>query len=148
MSVSVYVFMAGNRVPSIDAWQDAAQRSGISLTFDPKTQLASHEGFLPVRHDDQSTGFEFFIGRASDMLGDYPQESYPELHTKLAGRDAVTVFTWHSDAKEGVAANYAAAVFAQLADGVLFDPEAGDVIQTNDALEHARAFAAEMERFS
>ena len=144
MSVCLYVFAVDSRIPSIPALQEASHRAGVSLTFNSEVNLREHEGFLPVRHGDRSTGFELYVGRTSEVLSEYPEDIYPEFHANVAARDAVVIFSWHSDAEEGIAANYAAAILAQLTDGVLFDPEAGEIIPTDAALEHARTFAGEM----
>jgi len=59
MSMELFVILALNRAPNVDAWQQALHRQRISAQFREKVNLDGHDGFLPIVVKGQETGLYF-----------------------------------------------------------------------------------------
>lgn len=59
--------------------------------------------------------------------------------------DMVASFRWSGDLTECAAAVIASAVLAHLTDGILFDPQAGEMMGGNDAIALAKQTEGEID---
>ena len=135
MSFDIFVYLQDSRLPSRDDWQRAIDAKGFDLhldDFSPRTQT----GFLPCKMEGNDCGFEYlFYAIEPDEI----EETDP---LQVGTRDRVVTFTIHSSKLDCRAATTAAAVLAELADGVFFDPQSGESATANEVF----VLLAEMEK--
>jgi len=118
MSLELHIFMQDSRVPSRDAWQQAIDQLGFPAALEPSLDLRRDTGFRPTNFRGQSTGFEFYLEPAADVLA-----SYSHITAKVGTRDKCATFRWGGDMAECGAALSAAAALAKVADGIYFYPD-------------------------
>ena len=80
--------------------------------------------------DDQPSGFEFYFDTAENAFGDRPDA--------LGDRTHAVTFATHSKMHELVCALYAAGALARITDGLLFDGESGDFLDSERILVLAK----------
>jgi hypothetical protein len=137
VSVSQFVFLRDDRLPTVEQWQTALDRAGAGITLDPVGDLRLHRGFLPARHRDHPAGFEWYYGTVARVLGGPPPAG-------VGDRDYVAQFVTFSDLREAVCAAVAGAVLAQLADGRVHDDGPGGAVGGEEALERVHAMESEL----
>lgn len=128
MSCELYVLAKPSQLPSLPEWQAALNRSSFPIKLDESVNLVKHSGFLPCTFKDLATGFELAIGHSNELT-----ESYPELKPKTYDLDAVATFSWSGDMTECVSAFCSAAVLTQLSNGILYDPQEGQLFSASEA---------------
>jgi hypothetical protein len=131
MSVENFIFLADERLPSIDTWQAALDREGTEIVLHKIDDLREHTGYIPATHRGHESGFEWFYGPIGENFGD-------DLPDGVGDRTHVIDFVTHSDMRELVCGLIAGAVLAKISDGVVFDEESGEVISGDAALQAAR----------
>jgi hypothetical protein len=117
MSVELVVYLAADQMPSCDRWQKAMDADRIPVQMDPFDTL-EHSGFLPVKLNGASCGFEYSIG-------DIDQVELRSIGTPIGNRDCRVSFTWGSSVEDGQAAALAAGVLSKITDGILVDLQSG-----------------------
>ena len=122
MSVDLLVHLRRDRLPSIRAWNDALRKHGLKVVLDDSCDTATHEGYLPARVLGEDGGFEYLLTSPSDVQG---------------GHDAEVLLSFRSDT-ELAAAAAAGAALADLAGGVMIDPQDDRRYPPANALEYAR----------
>jgi hypothetical protein len=132
VSVSQFVFLRDERLPTLEQWQAALDRAGVGITLDPVGDLRIHSGFLPARHREHPSGFEWHYGPVAENLGG-------PAPAGVGDRDHVAQFVTFSDLREAVCAAVAGAVLAQLADGRAHDDGPDGAVGGDEALARARA---------
>jgi hypothetical protein len=133
MSIDVHIFLADSGVPDREAWQKAIEQLGFPTVLDSAFDVRSDTGFRPAKYDAQSTGFEFHLGAAADVL-----PTYPHVAARIGARDKCATFTWGGDLTEMCVALSAAAAFAKLADGIWYSPEDDIIYTADEAVEATR----------
>jgi len=134
VSTELHVLLAADRVPDVARWQAAIDAAGFDVKLDTSLVVEKDTGFLPVKIKGRESGFEFDLSAASDVL-----ETYPELETKVIGRDRSANFGWGGDIAEMACALVASAVLATLTDGMLFDPQEGNLSGSASAVDKAKS---------
>lgn len=97
MSVSQFVFLRDERLPTLEQWQAALDRAGVGITLDPVGDLRVHSGFLPARHHEHPSGFEWHYGPVAENLGG-PAPAGVGAHLDTpAGKDLLAEVRWELD---------------------------------------------------
>lgn len=117
MSVDLYVFLRERELPTDEEWQRAIQAAGHDLVFDSFSSR-EHTGFLPARLAGELSGFEY-------SFNPIDANEVEKLKAIIADRSHVVTFTLHGNMLELRAAEIAASVLTDLANGVYFDPQSG-----------------------
>ena len=133
MSVDTILFVC-EPLPTVAQWQDAIASSGLNIELDPEIDnLAAFTGYLPAVFDEQPAGFEFYFDTAENAFGERPPAIGDRTH-------AVT-FATHSEIRELVCALYAASALAKLTDGLMFDEDSGEFVDSDRILAMAKEIA-------
>ena len=143
MSVDLDVFLDRSKLPTVTALQEAISREGFPLTFPLDVDLTRHTGYMPVVFQNEESGFEWSLADLNDF-----NQLPDEIRVILPIANAVVSFRF-SEMQESLAATVVAAVLAQLAQGLVFDPQDGRIIPSNQAIADARLIidtAAKTER--
>ena len=130
MASSFGVFFASGRLPTIAAWERAADELGMRLRITP-VDLVSHSGVLPVafRADDYNTGFEF------DLRSDWGRD---DASAELL-RDKDSFASFRCFGLQFPATVWAAVSFARASGGV-FQDERGSILPTpEETIAYARS---------
>ncbi len=133
MSLELHVFMRDSRVPSRETWQQAIEQSGFPTVLEQSLDLRRDTGFRPTTYKGQSTGFEFSLGPAADILS-----SYSHITPKVGSRDKCATFRWGGDLTECAASLSAAAALTKLTDGIYFYPDDDILYSADEAVEATR----------
>ena len=140
MAVELHIFMEDSRVPSRESWQQAIEQLGFPAVLYPSLDVRGDTGFSPASFRGRSTGFEFCLGPAGDILA-----SYRHIAPRVGGRDKCATFRWGGDMMECGAALSAAAALANVADGIYFYPD-DDIVY--DAAEAVTATQRDLQQIS
>lgn len=127
MSYELHVYLAGDRLPTRDEWQQALNDRGEDLILD-EFSPREHTGFLPAQFKGSDSGFEYYYDSVND---DTPKE----IREVIGGRDGIVAARLFSDPNEYRAATTALAVLAELSDGVLCDPQSGECVAAEHVFE-------------
>jgi len=133
MSVELHIFMHESRVPTRAVWQLAIQQLGFPTELDPTLDVRKDTGFSPTNYAGKSTGFEFYLEPAAELL-----TAYPHIARKVRPRDMCATFRWGGDLKEMSAALSAAAALTNLTDGIYFYPDDDILYSADEAVEATR----------
>jgi hypothetical protein len=108
MSLSVSVRIPAGQHFTPAQWQAAIVEGGFDLVLDTNFDPVTFSGFLPAKYDGEDSGFEYFREPGSN------------------GGEAAVSMVWHSDAREGICANIAAACLSSTTGGILVDCDGQD----------------------
>jgi len=127
MSVELMV-LSERRLNSMADWQHAIDAGGLRVALPANMLIERLEGFLPVRSNDTMTGFECDYCDIREILALYPNV--------IVGRSwpYCLVFRWGGDFEACIAAYISAAAYAKASDGILFDPQDGSLMSSQEAL--------------
>jgi hypothetical protein len=117
MSVHLCVFLCESDLPTQEQWQRAVRNAGHDLVFDDFSPR-EHAGFLPVQSAGEECGFEYSFNSIDD-------HDVEEMLAVIGNRTHAVTFTWHSSMQDLHAAQIAASVLTDMANGVFFDPQSG-----------------------
>jgi hypothetical protein len=118
MSMELFVILALNRAPDIEAWDRALRVREIPARVVSRVELNSYSGFLSLVVKDQESGMYFRRDDYSDLRSHY--ESLAEI-----GMDRPVVYTlgYGGHFYECAAAFYAAAALVAEFGGKAFEPQ-------------------------
>lgn len=136
MSVDLYA-LSDRRLVSVAEWQHAIDRERPELTLPTDTVIDELDGFLPVRWNDRSTGFECLHIPGREVVA-----SRGGIDFGRKWEHALAFYT--QGFEEGLAAYIAAAAYAKAAGGVVFDPQQSLVMSPPQAFEMAGRLEAEI----
>jgi hypothetical protein len=131
MSVEIHC-LSDRQLNSIASWQHAIDAEGFALQLSTVRPFQSLKGFLPAQAGERETGFECYHDNAAELLAAYEQVDF-----KHPWKFALS-FRWGGDLSACLAAYMAAAAYAGATDGVVFDPEEGQILTPQQAAEWAR----------
>jgi hypothetical protein len=118
MSLTLHVFCEQSRVPDRAAWQAAIDQLEFPTVLDPTLDVRRDTGLSPTTYRGEDTGFEFSLDLAADYFDDYPQ-----IASRIEGRDQCATFRWGGDPAECAAALSAAAALTVVTDGLYYYPD-------------------------
>lgn len=140
MSIQVAVLLAEDRLLDRDSWQEAIDRLHLPVQlpdpFDPRTD----HGYQHFTYRGEPAGCEVDI-TTTDNAEDW-REIRDTLGRRrarmLRGRDCCIVLSWSTQTEAAPCAMAACAALAAVADGVVWDLEADEVLDPVGALAAAR----------
>lgn len=136
MSVTMSVFLFGDKMLTPTRWAAAIRDGGFEMDLDTDFDVRTFSGFLPCKYDGKDAGFEYFWNEVD------PPSLDGHVAARIGERSVAVSFSTHSDMRELVTSIIASAVLCANTDGVLWDTEGNELISPGDALDWAR----EMER--
>jgi hypothetical protein len=131
MSMEIHVF-SHRALDSMTAWQEAIKAQDFALEFEKAPPLSSLRGFLPARSGGRPTGFECCHEDAAEL-----RLAYHDIDFGRAWTCALSL-RWGASLLQCVAAWMAAAAYADATGGLVFDPDAGELLTAQQAIERAR----------
>jgi hypothetical protein len=134
MSVELHIFMHDSRVPTRQAWQQVIEDEGFPTVLDATLDVRQQTGFSPTVYAGQSTGFEFLLEPAADLLS-----SYPHIVDRVGDRKKCATFRWGEDLTEMAAALSSAAALTKLTDGIYYYPNDDIVYGAEEVVEATRS---------
>lgn len=138
MSVSTFVILQGEKLPTLAEWQRALDEAGFEIVLDATIDLRSHVGYLPAKFKDMDSGFEWHFGEISEVFG---------RKLEVAGsRSQAIEFATHSDEQEAICALLSAGTLARISDGLVYDEESENFVPGEHLIKVATDWAASEER--
>ena len=131
MSYDLLVYLKRSDMPTPVEWRDAVVAFGFPVTLHTDFDVDSFTGFLPCPVNDQMSGFEYYAS-----VFDPNDAQSPQLST---GTDFAVQFSIGARPLEVVSALAASSVLAAISRGVLNDPQSGELILGNEAVDWARS---------
>lgn len=135
MSYDLSVYLKRSNMPSPEQWRQAIHDAGFAVDLDADFDIETFGGFLPCPVDGKVSGFELTFAECDP-------EEIEESGLPL-DLDFTVVFSIGSNPLEMISALIASGVLAQLSEGWLVDPQVGQSIPANEALEQGRLLLAE-----
>jgi hypothetical protein len=114
---------------SISEWQQAIDVEGFALQLSHDEPLAGLSGFLPSILRDKRTGFECYHVDPRELVNTYDNIEF--------GREwkYALELVWGGDFTEMQAACMAATAYARATSGIVFDPQASQLLTASQAFE-------------
>lgn len=138
MSIEIHVFFRG-KLPTKPALAKAMKELGFPITIPPpKDSLEKQSGFLPMRLRREEAGAEFDVFEGRDSIKERVGNKHIQKVNK--GFDRCASFRWGGNENEMVAATCAAAALAKLVGGVVYDPQADQLLTVNKATAEAKGY--------
>lgn len=114
---------------SISEWQEAIDSEGFELRLSQHESFSDMKGFLPLILRTEPTGFECFHVSPRELI-----ETYDNIQFGHEWKFAIELL-WEGDHTQMQAACMAAAAYARATSGVVFDPQASQVLSAAHAFE-------------
>lgn len=129
----LHVLAAEERVPTLEQWRQSLKDVGIAVELPAEYELRTHLGFFPVLVDGQATGFVFGLSPAEYVVGgdQFPADEAPR---EVFGLTVAADFRF-AEGRQAAAAAMAAAVFAQITGGYVYDPRQLSFLAGKDAIQ-------------
>lgn len=138
MSIDVLVHLSEGRMPTPQEWQSAITATGFPVSMDTDFDVKEFKGFLPCTYKELPAGFEYYYSKVEPH--DLREIGVPEsLPIQIA-------LVTHSNFAELATSTIAAAVLANITDGLLVDTEEGKTYNGNEALTWAKQIVAEADQ--
>jgi len=131
MSMEMFV-LSDRRLPSMDAWQKAVEKSGVPLRLSKQTPFARLRGALPVVLEQRKTAFECDHWNAGELIAETPRVDFGHAWTYALA------FRWGGNVYAGASAYAAAAAYAAATGGVILDCQEGKLISASRATDISR----------
>lgn len=128
MSMEICV-LSDTKLNSISEWQRAIDLEGFLLRLSQDIAFSELNGFLPSTLRDQDTGFEFFHVDPRELI-----ETYDNVQFGREWTYAIELL-WGGDFTEMQAACMAATAYARATSGIVFDPQASQLLTASQAFE-------------
>jgi hypothetical protein len=138
MSVEMSLFLKRSRLAAPADWARAIRSSGFNADLDGAFDPETFTGFLPCRYRGADAGFEYSCHPVD------PTELPDHVTVRLGDRDTMVSFVTHTDLCELAAAQIAGGVLCAISDGLLWETEADELVDSAKALEWARAREGEV----
>lgn len=136
MSYDLVVYLKRDNMPAPEAWRSSILEAGFPVALDADFDLDAFSGFLPCPVEGDMSGFEYYPSRLS------PEDA---LALELApGIDFSVRFCIGSRPLELVSALAASSVLAAMSGGSLNDPQAGESIAPDSAIDWAKTQLAQL----
>jgi hypothetical protein len=131
MSMQISV-LSDKQLASTAEWQQAIDAESFPLRLQFEEPLAQIKGFVGAELGKTQTGFECHHQEPADII-----DAYPDVKFDHAWKYGLA-FTWGGDIDALQAAWTAAAAYARVTDGVLFDESDGRCLSPEEAIIAAR----------
>ncbi|WP_101760140.1 hypothetical protein [Oceanicoccus sp. KOV_DT_Chl] len=140
MSMSLYIILALEQIPSATDINSAAEKLSVPLEISVTDNLSSQSGFLPMKVSGSESGVEVYVYDASKLKDEIPPNSEVNFSTSIAFQ-----FRWGGEMKEMIAAFYTAKVLMLTYNGVAFDSESGIYVSAEQISQGADAMSQMQE---
>ena len=130
MSYDLFVYLRRSDMPSPVSWRDAIVGAGFSVALYTDFDVDSFTGFLPCPVNGEISGFEFYVSNVD-----------PKHTARLQlgpGIDFAVQFSIGARPLEVVSALAASSVLAAISAGTLNDPQTGESVLGNAAVDWAK----------
>jgi hypothetical protein len=131
MSIEIYA-LSDRRLSSIAEWQQAIHQEGFDLRLDTSRPFEELDGHLPAHRGEQHAGFECDHWDAAEVIDGYDDIDFGHRWTENLA------FRFGGDFLALWGAFAAATAYARATNGVVFDPQAGEVMSPDRAAEVTR----------
>jgi hypothetical protein len=121
------VYLRRTTLPSGRAWSLAVKDTGFAVAMDEEFEPEKFSGYLPCRYQGAPSGFEYFSGEVSEaerVTFEVPAEF-----------DFVVTLATRGDEAELACSTIALGVLCRLTDGMLYDPQSGESISPDEAMD-------------
>jgi hypothetical protein len=125
--------LSDKRITTIAEWQRAIDDEAFPLQLSEQASLDTIKGFLPSRLRGKLTGFEYSEFNANEIKSEYPGANFGH-----DWRYALGLRWLGSKRDEMLAAWMAAAAYARVTDGIIFDELDVKIRTASQALEIVR----------
>jgi hypothetical protein len=131
MSYDIFVYLIRHDMPNPTDWRDAIVSAGFPVALYTDFDVDSFTGFLPCPVNGKISGFEYYVSNID------PQHA---ARLQLArGTDFAVQFSIGARPLEVVSALAASSVLAALSSGTLNDPQTGETVLGNAAVDWAKS---------
>jgi hypothetical protein len=128
MSVEVCVF-SDAQLNSLSEWQKAIDAEGFELRLADDGLVKDIDGFLPSILGDRRAGFECYNVESKEMI-----DTYKHIQFGREWKHAL-VLVWGGAFAEMQSAWMAATAYARATSGLVFDPQASQLLTAAQALQ-------------
>lgn len=140
MSMELYV-ISPKRLKTIQEWQNAIDEFQFPIKFSEEVDFEKTSGFLPLLLNGKLSGFECDHWTIEDI-----KESLNFHHIAPdPSSKHVLAFRWGGNFDELICATQASTVYSIATDGLVFDPQEGEILSNEKSLELARNIEKEVE---
>lgn len=139
MARKLWIYFENALAPERTTLQARIRESGFKLTVDEAYAPMATVGYLPCTLDGEDAGVDVRF----EADGDWP-DSALALASERGTRAALLRLSWGGDPREALSAYVLAAAFAQAAQGLVLDPDAGQLVTREALLKKAQALLGEM----
>jgi hypothetical protein len=140
MSMHVFVF-SDTRLMSMLEWQRSINQEQFQVLLPSDVPIADIHGFLPVRLNESTTGFECDYRDVSHVMSLYREVDFGRQWNYCLS------FRSRGDLDEWFAANIAAAAYAAATNGIVFDPQDSLVMSSQEAVAAAKSMGDDVLRW-
>jgi hypothetical protein len=137
MSMEIHA-LSDRQLASIADWQQAIDAEGFGLRLSAARAFENLRGFLQAQSGEVKTGFECYHVDARQLLVAHDGLDFGRLW-KFA-----LSFRWGGNLAECLAAYMAAAAYVKATEGVVFDPQEGQILTPQKAVEFTRQMEREL----
>lgn len=128
MSMEICI-LSDIQLKSISEWQQAVDLEGFPLRLCYEKPFAELRGFVPSILRDKQTGFECYHVDPRELI-----ETYDDIQFGREWKYAIEL-VWGGNFAEMQAACMAAAAYARATSGIVFDPQASQLLTASQAVE-------------
>lgn len=128
MSMEICV-LSDSQLNSISEWQQAIDGEGFALRLSQHESFSEIKGFLPSTLRTEPTGFECFHVSPQELI-----ETYDDIQFGHEWKYAIELL-WGGDPIQMQAVCMAATAYARATSGVVFDPQAGQLLNAAQAFQ-------------
>jgi len=134
MSMGLYVVLALTKAPTSDDINAGAKELSVPIVIST-TGLSSYSGFLPMKVSGTDSGVEIDVYPAIEAADIIPKNGSLDIDSSI-----VFEFRWGGDFKEAAAAFYTAQVLTVKYNGIVYDPESGVFLDSEQVAYGAEVF--------
>jgi hypothetical protein len=140
MSMELYV-ISPRRLKNIEEWQHAVDELQFPIKFSQDVDFKKTSGFLPLLLNGKLSGFECDHWTIEDIKENL---IFHNLALDPNSRH-VLAFRWGGNFDELISATQASAAYAIATNGVVFDPQEGEILSNERSLQIAQNVEKEVE---
>ena len=133
MSMSLFVVLALEKAPDAAYLNTKAEQFNLDITYEESIDFDSHSGFYPLILNGSKSGFELYKIEFKELVEKLPHEG-----VNLPDNGVVYLLSYGFSHNEAPAAFYTAAILSTTINGVVFEPQGGKYMTTDELLKEAK----------
>ncbi len=138
MARKLWLCFEAAQAPALNALQAQIRALGFKLTVDEGYAPFETAGYLPCTLEGEDAGVDLRFEADAPL-----PDAAAALEAERGARRAVARLSWGGDPREELSALVLAMAFAQLAQGLIVDPDKGQVVLPDVLMNKARALLAD-----